>query len=401
LHLFKGGIKISASNFFYMKPKYIPFEQALKKRIEQEKYRQLRCMAPIDEAHWEGLGKGIRNFASNDFLGLAEHSEVKKRTIQYVLEWGTGSRSQTSYIDQIEKTQKKLAAALETETALLFPSLFQARTALISAIAGPRGILYIDSLSSPALTQAASAAGATVRTFSHGDYDALAAILHEHKGVHAKSQLVLLESLGEFSGMRAPLDKLISIVEESDALLAIDDAQAFSVLGDKGMGLCAKKPGIDFILGTFSKAYGAYGAYMGVSTLMRDYLACFSEALVSKSALPPAALGAIDAALDLIPSLNKERTHISSLSAWLKKGLTSLGYALQEQEDHFFTLEIPHEELFDLSETLLEGKIATSLVRAKNGAMRLKLAVNALQEEEEINALLETLDKSLSRLLPV
>ena len=94
-------------------------------------------------------------------------------------------------------------------------------------------------------------------------------------------------------------------------------------LGEGGRGLSGEA---DVVIGTFSKALGGFGAYVACSDTLRDYLINRCSGLIYSTALPPPVLGAIDAALDLVPSLDAERAHVASLAERFRLGARALGF---------------------------------------------------------------------------
>ena len=88
-------------------------------------------------------------------------------------------------------------------------------------------------------------------------------------------------------------------------------------LGEGGSGLSA---GADIVIGTFSKALGGFGAYVACSETMRDYLINRCSGLIYSTALPPPVLGAMDAALDLVPGMDADRAYVASLAARFRDG---------------------------------------------------------------------------------
>ena len=115
----------------------------------------------------------------------------------------------------------------------------------------------------------------------------------------------------------APLAEIGRLAREHDAMLIVDDAHATGILGEGGRGLSGEA---DVVIGTFSKALGGFGAYVACSDTLRDYLINRCTGLIYSTALPPPVLGAIDAALDLVPSLDAERAHVASLAERFRLG---------------------------------------------------------------------------------
>jgi 8-amino-7-oxononanoate synthase len=373
-----------------METKYSYFEKALQKRIEQERYRQMRCVMPIDESHLMAKDGHVVNFGSSDFLGLSQNSFVKKKTIQYVLEWGAGSTASRLLIGHLEcqkLLEEKIAKRIGFESALLFSSPIQACSTITSAVLNPRAALFVDSGCHMGLVQAALAGGVKPIYYAHGDIDDLV----EKMDVDAPVKMVLTESLSEVDGTRANLERLIAVTKERGALLFVDDSQTFGVLGESGMGLGISHPEIDFVVSAFGKACGSFGAFVACNQLMRNYISHFAEGISPANPLPPAALGAIEAAIDLIPDMQAERDLIAVNSAFLREQLTAHGWEIGKAADHILPIFVAEEDLFDLSEHLSAEGILTTLVKPKKGPMRLKIAINATHTRQDIEALVEVL----------
>ncbi len=114
-------------------------------------------------------------------------------------------------------------------------------------------------------------------------------------------------------GDRADLAALRALADRHDAFLYLDEAHATGVLGPRGMGLSgAVAGGVDLAMGTFSKALGGFGAYVAGSRALCDWLVNRASGFIHTTALPPPVLGAIDAALDLVPSMDAERARLAA-----------------------------------------------------------------------------------------
>ncbi|MDN3507524.1 MAG: pyridoxal phosphate-dependent aminotransferase family protein, partial [Simkaniaceae bacterium] len=326
--------------------KYEFFEKALNKRIEQEQYRQMRLVSPQKES----ATSDKVNFGTSDFLGLAQNPLVKKKTIEYVLQWGVGStatRLSASHLKCQKLLEEKLASMIACDATLLFPSAIQACTLVLSTILNARGALFIDDLSPMPLVQAAITSGVKPTYFSHGDLCDLREKLNAAS--EAPMRVVIVESLSSIEGDRADLAALLDVVNETHSLLFVDDSLSLGVLGKNGMGLAAAHHGIDFVMGAFGKASGCYGAYIGCNQLMYRFFSHFCDGIATP--LPPAALGAIDATTDLIPKMDAERELIAANSRHLREILNET-WDTCSAEDHIIPIAIPQDELYDISELL-------------------------------------------------
>jgi 8-amino-7-oxononanoate synthase len=378
--------------------KYDYFHKALEKHREQREYSQLRCVVPLDEAHLLSSGKKLLNFSSHDFLGLSQHPHVKKTTIKYVLEWGTGtsgSRFIAKHLECHHNVEEKLGDLIGKESSLLFSSPFQAKQVLLGTIGGPRSLFFIDRFCENSLMQAAVSSQSRVLRYEHRDLNQLETLLEKSKNSPCSTKVIISESLFGISGEAADLKALMSLAQKYQALLYIEDSYAVEIMGKHGMGMASHREGVDIVTGAFGKACGSFGAYIGLNRLLRDYLLTFSPQLVETTTLPPAVLGAISGALDLIPDMEVERKKVLKQSERLIKTLMAAGWSVGLTQSHVIPLLVSSEkEMASLSQALIQANIlATTLSPpiVPRGASRLRFIVNALHTEEQLELLSSTL----------
>jgi len=203
------------------------------------------------------------------------------------------------------------------------------------------------------------------------------------------------ESVFSMDGDVADIDQLISTANHHDAQLLIDDAHATGVLGVNGMGLTSFKPEIDLIVGTFGKALGSYGSYVACSKQMRDYLINFCGGLIYSTALPPPILGAIDAALDLVPTLDAERKRLSELATFARNELQSMGFSTLNSSTQIIPIVTGSEEsALQLSQHLEERGILALPIRpptVSNSTSRIRLSISAAHTDEQMESLVSAL----------
>src|SRR4029079_19069106 len=191
----------------------------------------------------------------------------------------------------------------------------------------------------------------------------------------------------------APLAEIGRLAREHDAMLIVDDAHATGILGDGGRGLSGEA---DVVIGTFSKALGGFGAYVACSDTLRDYLINRCSGLIYSTALPPPVLGAIDAALDLVPSLDAERAHVASLAERFRLGARDLDIDSGASNTQIVPLIAgSNHAALSLSKRLLAAGYFVTAIRPPTvpvGTARLRFAFTAGHTAEDIDGLLNALD---------
>jgi 8-amino-7-oxononanoate synthase len=372
--------------------KYDFYQSALEKKREQKEYRQLRCVAALEEK-----GDTSRlNFTSNDILGLSRHPYVKKNTIKYVLEWGAGttpSRLVTQHLECHRSVEEKLADLVGKETSLLFPSAYGAHQQILSTLMNNRSMIFIDRYCHHGLIQAATYSGAQVFRYEHRNLEQLRSLLE--KTSHVNHKWVITESLFDMNGETVDLKKIAEVADQYNALTYVDDSHSVGMMGKHGMGLASHRKGLDIVFGSFGKQSGTFGAFLATSQLFRNYLLAFNPELLETTMLPPAGLGAISGSLDLIPDMHVERQKVEMLSQTLRELLVNHHWDVGNGTSHLVPLLFPKESAcLKLSNALLKRNILATLLRpplVPQGATRLRFTINALHTVDDINLLAETL----------
>jgi 8-amino-7-oxononanoate synthase len=276
----------------------------------------LRELRPLDSRPGVQIvrdGRTLWNFASNDYLGLAGHPIIEAAFIEGVQRFGAGSAASRLVCGTLPPhrlLEEALAAAKQTEAALTFPSGFATALGVIPAVAGKDDFVILDKLSHACLVDAARLSGATLRIFPHNDLEKLARLL---VSIRAKSPaariLVATESVFSMDGDLCPLREIVELTEAHDALLLLDEAHGFGVLGPHGMGLAEQENlqhRVTFQMGTLSKAAGLSGGYVAASRAWIDLFTNRARSFIYTTAPPPALAHAAITSLDLIRSTEGE-----------------------------------------------------------------------------------------------
>ena len=238
-------------------------------------------------------------------------------------------------------------------------------------------------------------ARATTQVFRHNDLDHLDQLLGQFPG----RKLIVTESVFSMDGDRADLPALVQLAERHGAALYVDEAHATGVLGPQGRGLAAESGGVDVVMGTLGKAFGAFGAYIAGSRALIDYLVNSCPGFIYTTALPPAVLGAVDAALDLVPDMDQERAQLARNSQCLRDVLTHLNYDTLGSSTQIIPAVIGSEaDALAAAQRLENAGVLTVAIRpptVPEGTSRLRLTLHANLGEAGMQRLLNAVAASL------
>jgi 8-amino-7-oxononanoate synthase len=357
--------------------------------------RRLRPWHWRDGALHDADGRALIDASSNDYLGLSQHPLVKARAAEWAERHGAGapaSRLVTGTRDITLAVEARLAEFKRCEAALLFSSGFQANATVIPSLAGVGAegtAIFSDELNHASIIHGARAAKCKTEIFRHNDLDHLDDLLGKHSG----RKLIITESVFSMDGDRADLPALVQLAERHGATLYVDEAHATGVLGPQGRGLAAESGGVDVVMGTLGKAFGAFGAYIAGSRALIDWLITRCPGFIYTTALPPAVLGAVDAALDLVPGMDAERMRLARNSQRLRNALALRGYDTLGSSTQIVPAVIGSEvDALAAAQRLEEAGVLAVAIRpptVPEGTSRLRLTLSSRLDEAGMQRLLD------------
>jgi 8-amino-7-oxononanoate synthase len=348
------------------------------------------------------------NFSSNDYLGLARHPALTARASEWAERWGTGagaSRLVTGNLDLFAAIEEKIARAKGTEAALVLGSGFLLNGTVLAALferdaVGPEPLVFSDRLNHASIHHGCRAAGVRQVRYRHNDMNHLEHLLERHAADEA-ARFIITESVFGMDGDRADLARLVELSDRHGAFLYVDEAHATGVLGPRGFGLSPAFPGrVDLVMGTFSKALGGYGAYLACSKTLRDYLVNKCAGLIYSTALPPPVLGAIDAALDLVPGLEDERRALHGNADRLRDALKAAGFDCGRSSTQIVPVILGVDEAVLAASRALEeeGMLAIAIrpPTVPRGTSRIRFALSAQHSAGDVDRLAAALSRLVS-----
>ncbi|MCI5227095.1 MAG: 8-amino-7-oxononanoate synthase [Candidatus Electrothrix sp. AX2] len=395
-----------------------PFTYRLTEQLHtlscQGRQRNLFALQPKGATHLTYQNREYLNLASNDYLGLAGNQDLlrkfysnleqKQNIYQYRLGSGA-SRLMTGNHIQYNKLERGLARYYHKDRALIFTSGYHINIGLLPALAQKGDLILADKLCHASLLDGMRLSQAKMIRYPHLDYDRLEQLLRKHSsGLTAQKKqtiFVVTESLFSMDGDYADLSILVRLKEQYGAVLYVDEAHAVGVRGLNGLGL-AEEQGvtkqIDLLVGTFGKAWGGQGAFVVCEETIYIYLVNTARSLIFTTALPPVNIHWLNFILPLIPTMNRERQQLHTLTQQLSHGLQEQGLATCGNS-HILPIMIGNEAQTVNTAKQLQGQgfwvqaIRTPTV--PRGTARLRLSLTAALQAKQLTALPKHIAKAI------
>lgn len=346
-------------------------------------------------------GHDYLNFSGNDYLGLASHPAIKSAFQDGIARYGAGSGASplvTGYSRAHQQLEETLAEWLGLEAVLLFNCGFSANQAVLKALLGKAHLLWQDKLNHASLQEMGSQLPCKMKRFGHNDMAALARQLEPNRG------LIVSEGVFSMDGDQAPWAELATLAEQSGNWLMIDDAHGLGVLGPEGRGTLAAQgvspDRVHIQMGTFGKALGVAGAFVGGSRELVEYLVNFARHYVYSTHMPAAQACAISKSIERVRGADEARAHLGQLIARFRQGAEALGWQLGASDTPIQPLLVGESQAaLQLAERLRQQGIWVSAIRpptVPTGTARLRITLCAAHRQEDVDRLLDALGPSPS-----
>lgn len=273
------------------------------------------------------------DFASNDYLALAEAPRLRKAVVA-AIESGTpigagGSRLLRGNCVEHERLEAEAMDFFGAESALYFGAGYSANFAALSTLPQRGDLIVMDELSHASMREGARASRAEIVETSHNDSTAVADAIRTWRTKGGKGRpWVAVESIYSMDGDTAPLTELMDIADHNDGFLYIDEAHATGVFGPEGRGLSAAYEGRANVVAvhTCGKALGASGALVMTTKLLRDFLVNRSRPFIFATAPSPLMAVAVAEALNILREEPVRRQRLHDLIALAGSKIRAQGW---------------------------------------------------------------------------
>lgn len=347
--------------------------------------------------------EGLIDFCSNDYLALRKHPQVVEASIKVLRDYGLGSGASplvSGYTAYHRKLEERLAYFKGTSCCVIFGSGYLANVGSIPALVGEGDLILSDELNHASIIDACRLSKARTMVFRHREYQHLEELLHSFRKDYRRC-LIVTDSVFSMDGDVADIRKLKELARAFECMLYLDEAHATGVLGENGRGGLeeAGEEWEEYILlmGTLSKALGAYGAFVCGSEAMCEYLVNRARSLIFSTSLPPAVCAGVLEAIEIIEKENWRVKKLKELSSRLYEELKALGFEVYYHSTPIIPIMLYSESTaVRLRDALLSEGIFLQAIRyptVPRGKARLRLTASLNYSEENIALLLNALRK--------
>ncbi|MBL4907014.1 MAG: glycine C-acetyltransferase, partial [Sneathiella sp.] len=342
----------------------------------------------------EGSGE-VTLLSSNDYLGLANNTEVVEAARDALSRYGASTAS-VRLICGTQDVHKAIETALAdfhgTEAALTYSSCWSANTGLFAVISSPGDVILSDELNHASLIDGirATAKGVIREVYKHSDLVDLEVKLKKHKD--APARLIVTDGVFSMEGDIALLDQIADLAQKYDALIVLDDSHGLGVLGKTGKGT-AEHFGvlekIDIFTGTLGKALGAgTGGFVAGPKAVTEMLVQKSRPHLFSNALPASVAAAGCKSLELLENNPERVSDLQKKATWFRSRLKELGLNPLEGDSAVVPVIVGQTATaIRLAEAMLrEGVFVTGFgfPVVPEGEARLRFQISASHETEQL-----------------
>jgi len=367
-------------------------------------YRRMRMVSGPQGPRVVLDGRPVLLLCSDNHLGLADHPRVREAAADAAMRWGAGAgaaRSGAGTMTLHRRLEERLAGFLGTEAALLFGSGYLATLGIVPALAERGEIVFSDALNHPSVVDGCRLAGAETFVYDHGDVEHLAWGLRNADG---RAALIVTEGVFALDGDTAPLEAIVSLAHRFDVRVLVGEAHGLGTIGPDGRGAVTAaglRGQVDVITGSLGTALGAAGGFAACDRTLARYLATHARTFSCSTAVPPPAVAAAMAALELLGEQPRRVEKLQANAEVLRTELAREGFDVAGADAHLISIVVGEAPLaIRIAELALEQGVYVGAVRPPDvaeGCARLRLAVMASHTKSELRDAARVLGRAALR----
>lgn len=368
------------------------------KRLDEHKSRVLLRERHIienrDNAILSLQGKSVVDFTSNDYLNLANNSDIKKAFIDGVQKYGLGSGSSafiSGYFKPHQQLEEAFCEFLNRDKAILFNSGYHANLGVLTALTHKNSVIIADKLCHASIIDGILLSRAKYHRFRHHDTKHAATLVKQHK-----NPILVTESIFSMQGNITDIKSLSAL----KATLIVDDAHGIGILGKSGKGICEHQnltqKDVACLVMPLGKSFGSFGAIVSGSHDMIEAILQFSRTYCFTTALPPAISYATLTSLKIMQQESWRREELHRLINLFVKGAHERGLSLisSDQTPIKSILVGSNSIALEIQKNLLQKGMLVSCIRPPTvpaNTSRIRISLNCMHTEAQVTQLLDEL----------
>lgn len=347
----------------------------------------------------------VVNLCANNYLGLADHPALIQAAKDAMDAHGYGMAS-VRFIcgtqDLHRALERRLAAFLGKDDAILFAACFDANGGLFEPLLGPEDAIVSDALNHASIIDGIRLCKARRYRYANSDMDDLEAQLKAARADGARFVMIATDGVFSMDGYLAKLPEIAALAERHEALVMVDDCHATGFMGPGGRGTHAHfglADEIGILTGTLGKALGgAIGGYIAGPRAVIDLLRQRARPYLFSNSLPPAVVAAGIAAIDLVEKADGLRATLFANTDHWRAGLEALGFALLPGEHPIVPVMLGEARLAQAMAAALfdEGVYVSGFFFpvVPKGRARIRTQMNAALSRDDLDAALGAFERA-------
>ncbi|MEG2892124.1 MAG: 8-amino-7-oxononanoate synthase [Clostridium sp.] len=361
-------------------------------------YRTLKHISSAQEPKVTIDNKEYILLGSNNYLGLCNDQRVKTAAINAATMYGVGSggsRLTTGSHVLHKELENKLAIFKQTDDCLIYSSGYMANLGVISSICNRHWVVFSDRLNHASIIDGIKLSGAKMVRYDHCNIKDLKKKIELYKGSY---NLLVTDGVFSMDGDISPLNEIVSLCNEHNIMVMVDDAHGTGTIGKDGQGVDSYlnvSSDIDIKVGTLSKAIGCEGGYVCSSKSIIDYLRNTSRSFIYSTSLSPIIISSALTALDIISCNSELRNTLLNNTRYFRENLVSLGFNTLDSITPIIPIFVGDSlTAQNFSKQLLNEGIYIPCIRpptVPEGTSRLRVSLMATHTREELDYVLNKL----------
>ncbi len=342
-------------------------------------------------------GRRVLMFGSNSYLGLTNHPKVKESARLAIDKYGTGcsgSRFLNGTSTLHLELEERLAAFTGKQAALVFSTGYQTNLGVVATLTGRHNYIFLDEMNHASIIEGSRLSFSRVFKYEHNN---MAELEFQLRNAHEHAiKLIVVDGIFSMEGDVADLPAIVELAKKHHATVMVDDAHSLGVLGKHGEGTAAHfglTDEVDLIMGTFSKSLASLGGFIASTADIINYLKHHARSLIFSASIPPSAVGAALAALDI---MHKEPDRIRQLlknTHYMSNALKSLGFDLGKSSTPIIPIFIRDNlATFQMTNILLKAGVFVNPVvspAVPSDSSLIRLSMMATHTKEQMDTAIE------------